>query len=78
MFPKAIFFVCSLVPQDCLVTLYSVSYCMVVVNKQMDYSTYFAQKPFYSRGTVPLNITRFLVACLLKEVVNFQEYDILN
>ena len=47
----AIFFVCSLVPQDRLETLCSVSYCMVVVNKQMDYYTNFAQKPFY-----PLNM----------------------
>ena len=71
MFPSAIFFVCSLVTQDHLETLCSVSYYMVVVNKQTDYSTNFAQKPFYLRGTVPLNIRRFLVAFLLKEGVNF-------
>ena len=71
MFPSAIFFVCSLVTQDRLETLCSVSYDMVVVNKQTDYSTNFAQKPFYLRGTVPLNIRRFMVAFLLKEGVNF-------
>ena len=71
MFHTAIFFVCSLVPQDRLETLCSFSYCVVVVNKQMDYRTNFAQKPFHPCGTVPLNITRFLAAFLLKEVVNF-------